>query len=92
MTEQAISPLRRRMIKGLTIRTTVPNPCKPTTTLNVTRCSGQMRRSSRVRVKTPALSVAGGHHRERNRGCVRGYPSANSRSMPTPPHRRRSWL
>ena len=25
MTEQAISPLRRRMIKGLTIHTTVPN-------------------------------------------------------------------
>jgi hypothetical protein len=43
MTAQAISPLRRRMIKGLTIRTTVPNPCKSTTTLNVTPCSGQMR-------------------------------------------------
>src|SRR5215470_15221214 len=49
ITEQAIGPLRRRMIKGLTICTTAEYRARLPTTLNVTRCSGQMRRSSRVR-------------------------------------------
>jgi hypothetical protein len=38
-TEQATSPLRRPMTKDLTIRTIVANPCKVTTTFNVTRCA-----------------------------------------------------
>jgi hypothetical protein len=49
ITEQATGPLRRRRIKGLTIRTTVPNPGKATTTLHVTQCSGRMRRLPPVR-------------------------------------------
>jgi hypothetical protein len=39
ITDQATGPLRRPRIKGLTIRTTVPNPSKATATLNVTRCA-----------------------------------------------------
>jgi hypothetical protein len=42
ITEQAIGSLRRRTIKGLTIRAIVPeHPARLPTTLNVTWCSGK---------------------------------------------------
>jgi hypothetical protein len=52
ITEQAIGPLRRHTITGLTIRTSARlcrTPCKPTNDLECDAVQWQMRRSSRLR-------------------------------------------
>ncbi len=47
MTEQAISPLRRRMIEDMTIRMIVPSTLQATNDLECDTVQWQMRRSSR---------------------------------------------